>query len=123
MTCQGSTVSVSLGGSCEFTYGSHYEDGALQGVTSVLLHSGDVAVFNGQKLPHAVSNVMDVCVLPCADCTVAWPAHRMSPVCTQDKPDWWLTAAVSEDQAALLSAVRRINFQIRDATAIASYGR
>ena len=60
MLAQGHTLSISLGASCDFVYGSGYVDGKLADVTTIRLASGDAVVFNGQRLPHSVPTVYDV---------------------------------------------------------------
>jgi hypothetical protein len=102
-----------------FKYGSHYEDGVLQNVTSFVLKSGDVAVFNGQKLPHSVYDVSSVRCFCFA--FVRLSEKAMCVVVFQDMPEWWVSDSSPEAQR-LLENTKRINFQVRHCAAVAAYG-
>ena len=97
-------LSVSLGSTCVFRYGESYDgEGNIVDPVAVRLHSGDAMLFNGQALPHSVSDID-----------------------ADTRPEWW-TSAVSErddpDGARLLERTMRLNVQCRDRSSIAAYGK
>ncbi len=128
---------MSLGHKCVFRYGSGYADGLLCDVQTVTLCSGDVVLFNGQKLPHCVDHLTEVHTtsLSCPGSLVPTDVHWC--LRDHDRPldvlvHWQLEttpplfqALMDSDAAAwtpVCAKLKRLNVQIRDAGALSMYG-